>query len=48
MSTPADDDVPPRLVDLEDEALDRAADVIADVGRPANGFVGIGYDDEDD
>ena len=32
----ADDDVPPRLVDLQHEALDRPADVIADVGRAAD------------
>ncbi len=32
----ADDDVAAGFVDLEHEALDRAADVIADVGRPAD------------
>ena len=32
----ADDDVAAGFVDLEHDALDRAADVIADVGRPAN------------
>src|SRR5262249_16810476 len=32
----ADDDVPPRLVDLEDPAVDGLADVVADVGRPAD------------
>src|SRR5205085_6966982 len=32
----ADDDVAPRLVDLEDLALDLAADVVADVRRPAD------------
>ena len=32
----ADDDVPPRLVDLQHEALDGPADVVADVGRAAD------------
>ena len=32
----ADDDVPPRFVDLQHHALDGAADVVADVGRPAD------------
>ena len=32
----ADDDVAPRFVDLEHDALDRSADVFADVGRPAD------------
>ena len=32
----ADDDVPPRLVDLQHQALDGAADVVADVGRAAD------------
>ena len=32
----ADDDVAPGLVDLEHQTLDRAADVIADVGRAAD------------
>ena len=32
----ADDDVAPRFVDLEHDALNRAADVIADIGRTAN------------
>ncbi len=32
----ADDDVAPRLVDLEDLALDGLVDVVGDVGRPAN------------
>src|SRR5205085_7590595 len=31
-----DDDVAPRLVDLEDLALDGAVDVVADVRRPAD------------
>ena len=32
----ADDDIAPRVVDFEDDALDGAADVVADVGRPAD------------
>ena len=32
----ADDDVAPGFVDLEHQALDRAADVVADVGRAAD------------
>ncbi len=32
----ADDDVPPRLVDLQHQALDGLADVVADVGRTAD------------
>ena len=32
----ADDDVAPRVVDLQHDALDRAADVVADVGRAAD------------
>ena len=32
----ADDDVSPRLVDLQHQALDRPADVVADVGRAAD------------
>ena len=32
----ADDDVPPRLVDLQHEALDGLADIVADVGRAAD------------
>ena len=32
----ADDDVPPRLVDLQHDALDLLADVVADVGRAAD------------
>ena len=32
----ADDDVAPRLVDLQHDALDRPADVVADVGRAAD------------
>ena len=32
----ADDDISPGVVDFQHDALDRAADVIADVGRPAD------------
>src|SRR5262249_34136080 len=44
---PADDDVPPRLVNLEDLALDGLADVVGDVRRPADVHLAGGEEDVD-
>src|SRR5262249_6514376 len=44
---PRYDDVTPRLVDLEDLALDAAADVVADVGRTADVHLAGGQEDVD-
>ena len=43
----ADDDVAARLVDDEDLALDGLADVVADVGRPADVHLAGGQEDVD-
>ena len=43
----ADDDVAAIFVDLEHDALDRAADVIADVGRTTNVDLAGGQEDVD-
>ena len=43
----ADDDVAAGLVDLEDLALDGLADVVADVGRPADVDLAGGQEDVD-
>ena len=41
----ADDDVPPGLVDLQHQALDRPPDVVADVGRAADVDLAGGQED---
>ena len=43
----ADDDVAARFVDDDDLALDRLADVVADVRRPANVDLAGGQEDVD-
>ena len=44
---PADDDVAPAFIDLEDHALDVLIDVIGDIGRTADVDLAGGQEDVD-